>query len=443
MMRRLILALALLWYGPAFGQATTWSSTDTSKSFTLSNGDLTAQNSAYWVGVAVDFTNNKIWLYDPIADQWNGAAIGSQDPANNVGGISISAITGAKFPTFNGYWYEGTGPTGTFNFGASPLLYMPSGFSSWNTLAGTTTMNPSDKSALVSLSNGDLTATRITTGSTHAMARGTTSLSSGKAYYEFQGTHLDGPGGSPDPGIANSSASLSNQPGSSVDGGNFDPRNYWWHNGTNTSLTSVWGDTGGDYRSVRATNARTGLRVFEATVDANASIPGGGFAFGFGKSSARLAGVALGTDTNSVGLYVNDGTLTAKYNNTDAFTGTLNTGQTMMVAIDITTQKFWVRDNTQWIPSGDPALGTGGQTYAALGAGDIFPMFSVIRPLYVTSLRGTGNFGATAFVNTKPTGFCSWDDSSCGGPRSRGFIFGANDNWPAVVIKDDRCEIAA
>ena len=29
------------------------------------------------------------------------------------------------------------------------------------------------------------------------------------------------------------------------------------------------------------------------------------------------------------------------------------------------------------------------------------------------------------------------------GPRSHGYIFGANDTWPTIVIKEDRCETAA
>ena len=77
------------------------------------------------------------------------------------------------------------------------------------------TLNPLDKEAFITLSNGNLTATR-TFSTTWVSVRSTTSHSSGKYYYEwlpieFSGSYISG-------GFANSSASLSNYAGVDANG---------------------------------------------------------------------------------------------------------------------------------------------------------------------------------------------------------------------------------
>ena len=72
-----------------------------------------------------------------------------------------------------------------------------------------TTWNPSDKNADVTLSNGNLTATAAT-NSVHLVARGTTSKSTGKAFYEVTLVARDGPCSV---GFANATASLSQSMG--------------------------------------------------------------------------------------------------------------------------------------------------------------------------------------------------------------------------------------
>lgn len=91
----------------------------------------------------------------------------------------------------------GSGVTGTFK---------SSGGSS-------TTWNPSDKSANINLADGNLEA--ITSGSSFAGVRSTTSYSTGKYYAELTVTNLSSQVWF---GIANSSASLSNFPGSDTNG---------------------------------------------------------------------------------------------------------------------------------------------------------------------------------------------------------------------------------
>lgn len=69
----------------------------------------------------------------------------------------------------------------------------------------TTTFNPADKSALITLSNGNLTGTGTTGGTGDDLVRSTTSKTSGKLYFEGTMT-LNGAESAL--GVANSTASL-------------------------------------------------------------------------------------------------------------------------------------------------------------------------------------------------------------------------------------------
>jgi hypothetical protein len=75
--------------------------------FTLGNraaGDI--------LGVAVDLTARKIWFRVSPSGNWNGQAIGLQDPAAGIGGIAIPAGTMIPISTFSA-----TGCIATTNFG--------------------------------------------------------------------------------------------------------------------------------------------------------------------------------------------------------------------------------------------------------------------------------------------------------------------------------------
>lgn len=85
------------------------------------------------IGVAVDLDNEKIWFRSGASGQWNGQAIGSQDPANNIGGVSISNFSGTTMAPAVGFGGTGTqsGDTMTANFGQSAFNgAVPSGFTS-------------------------------------------------------------------------------------------------------------------------------------------------------------------------------------------------------------------------------------------------------------------------------------------------------------------------
>jgi hypothetical protein len=88
-------------------------------------------NGTDWIAVAVDRTNNKIWFKNLTAGSgWNNAAIGSQDPANNVGGLDISAISGSLYP-FTSFF--DINDARTVSLGGSPYTgSLPSGFTHWD-----------------------------------------------------------------------------------------------------------------------------------------------------------------------------------------------------------------------------------------------------------------------------------------------------------------------
>lgn len=86
------------------------------------------------VGVAVDLDNNKVWFRKGAAGNWNGQVIGSQNPATNTGGASISSYSAKTlgpmlgFTAFNSqrFIYNSNGHSGVNPFIGTP----PSGFTS-------------------------------------------------------------------------------------------------------------------------------------------------------------------------------------------------------------------------------------------------------------------------------------------------------------------------
>ncbi len=78
------------------------------------------------IGAAVDLTNHKIW-FTLNGTTWNNAAIGSENPATNTGGLAI--------PT-TGHIFFAVEPNAvaesfTVNFGPTFTYSIPSGFSAW------------------------------------------------------------------------------------------------------------------------------------------------------------------------------------------------------------------------------------------------------------------------------------------------------------------------
>lgn len=83
--------------------------------------------------------------------------------------------------------------------------------------AATGTLNPLDKSPLITLSNGDLTATKTSGGTGWVSVRSTTSRGSGKRYYEWTPDEFGGGISFIGAGFANATASLASYFGASND----------------------------------------------------------------------------------------------------------------------------------------------------------------------------------------------------------------------------------
>ena len=100
-----------------------------------------------WAGsdigdMAFDFGNQKFWVRRN-GGGWFGAAIGSQDPANNIGGVSFSTVSaGAKYAMVSGNDGGGIGLSGslTFKFSTAPTYALPSGYNMWDPLVSGTVL---------------------------------------------------------------------------------------------------------------------------------------------------------------------------------------------------------------------------------------------------------------------------------------------------------------
>jgi len=376
--------------------------------FTYSNGNLTATSTqlghAVTIGVAVDLTHSKVWFYNPATKLWNNAAIGSQNPATNTGGSTISGIGTPLFPAWSGFFSSGIAADIVIaNFGATAFFNtMPSGFSTWNTLAGVTTWNPADKSASIALSNGNLTATQGTSGSSWQSVRANTSLTSGLAYYELNAFQVDTADGWI-AGVANGSASLATFIGASATGGGIQTQgsSYNLANGNGT-FNQLWAST------LATVSHNSGLLYFEVkvnTVDANS-----GFTFGLANATFNTIAFFVGQDNNGIG---NQPVTNAILRNGSTIgTNSSAAGVTVGIATDFTNQKvwFWSPTTSQWnnaaIGSQNPATNTGGLAITALGGAgtQLFPVFGA-RFIDAAIL----NSGTSSFANTVPSGFSSWD----------------------------------
>jgi hypothetical protein len=97
--------------------------------------------------------------------------------------VACAALVGSAYTFLS---WSSSGNQITANFGATAFNQtIPSGFSAWGT--SSTTWNPSDKSAAVTLSNGNLTAVP-TAGAVYVRDTVFQNPGSGKFYFEY---HLD------------------------------------------------------------------------------------------------------------------------------------------------------------------------------------------------------------------------------------------------------------
>jgi YD repeat-containing protein len=167
---------------------------------------------------------------------------------------------------------------------------------------------------------------------------------------------------------------------------------------TNGNLTQTI-DASGVYSVVRSTiSYTTGKRYFEATVVAVGGAVGG---VGFGDASEVIAdNTYLGGLGGHSTAYSTNGHV--EYNGGSGVFSAYTTGDKVGAAIDLATKTVWFSKNGVW-QNGDPSAGTGGQSCPSLNA-------AVFAGSYTqTSGSITGNFGATAFAYTPPSGFTAWN----------------------------------
>ena len=186
----------------------------------------------------------------------------------------------------------------------------------------------------------------------------------------------------------------------------------WNPSDKNASITLSNGNrtgtnnTGGAHAGVRSIASRsTGKYYYE--IYANVQTFTGFSYFGVANSTASLSNY-LGVDANAAIMTGGGG---AVCNGASIGTGDgLANTQTMGIAVDFTALKIWFWNNVTARWNGDilanqnPSNGTGGFSIAALAAGPYFPAMSI----YQLNDQFTANFGATAYLNTAPTGFGNW-----------------------------------
>src|SRR5215472_115774 len=160
---------------------------------------------------AVDMTNHLWWLMSSAnPGQWNTNTSGSANPATGTGGLAWSGLNAALFPV--GFVNSGTGSDASYTINTvAPFVNpVPAGFSAWGGggVGATTTWNPADKGAHITLSANNLLATMAAGSAGDEGVRSTTSKSSGKWVYEMGYNFPGGAVSDTGCGIANGSATF-------------------------------------------------------------------------------------------------------------------------------------------------------------------------------------------------------------------------------------------
>ncbi len=102
-------------------------SNDGASGFTL-GADITTGDI---IGVAADLDNHKIWFRKAPSGNWNGVAIGSSDPASNLGGASLTNYNATTLAPALGFDAILNNQFWTANFGQNAFTgTVPSGFTS-------------------------------------------------------------------------------------------------------------------------------------------------------------------------------------------------------------------------------------------------------------------------------------------------------------------------
>jgi hypothetical protein len=166
---------------------------------------------------------------------------------------------------------------------------------------------------------------------------------------------------------------------------------------TNGALTATGG--GSSIDGVRATRGiSTGKGYWEVNVDLKA---GGGFRIG-AADSAQAFTSWWGDSSSDLHGFVWDNGGTIDGYPTYPSGGAWMTSDRLDFAADGTARKVWMRKNGgTWMPSGDPAAGTGGLSISGI-TGDILPG---MQSQFSSTNSATFHFATASFVGTPPSGF--------------------------------------
>jgi hypothetical protein len=437
-MRKILILLAALVCGPALAAGVNFDNNDQcNPSVTRTNGNLTLAAGPMVTIVALDITNGKAWWWKSnfTSTSWGGSSGINGNPYTNTNGIAWTPLSGPLYAQA----YLGTASNTATLLASSALLsrFAVSGFSAWDTATSATNVLTTNSGTLT-LSGGNLTAT----GNTSGRARSDNGVSSGQVVFGFR-HDLQTTASNQTVGFAQSGSSS----GTTEVAQHNDASGTVVVKNVNTTNYGDWLITA-FHRGCGHNASITGKRFYEVKFDGNgagAQAP----RVGWGGSGLMQVANPVGQTIEGVGYNVISGQLIRNNGALSRAPGALNVGSTAIIAIDMTVspRNIWFGNPDNgggnfWNNHATDGPVTGGNA-ETINVTDVRAMVSTYAP----GDQFTFNFGQSAAVNTAKVaellanGWQWMDPPPSGG--SRGYIFGANENFPGWFIEADRCKRAA
>jgi len=380
------------------------------------------------LGAAIDFANQKVWFRVAPSGNWNGQVIGSQDPANNIGGVSISNFIGKAMGPASSQQSFVVHKT-IINAGERAFLgAVPSGFTSgWP-------LNPPDTTSPTITSGSSATNTENSVLAHALTASEPVSWAivggADQSRFDISGSTLrwlsNGVKDFEAPNDANTdNAYVVTVRASDLSGNTTDqtitvtvlavpaittPATF---NGatssqvtlTNGNLTATL-NTATNNVGTRSASAQTTGKFY---IEFKMGQAGNGTMCGLMQQSATYTDMQNGVQ-GSVTVLKNSGLIVTNNAGSQANPiGALTLNDVVCLAVDLTARKLWARKNGgTWsgvgvAGSANPDTGVNGYTIAPTI--DLAPAVSFGGGAQVVGDQYTGSFGATAFAFTVPNGF--------------------------------------